>query len=260
MRRAAQLALLAALMGLGGVGGFGCAAPLAPAAGAPASARLSFQVLTPRRLQAAVHRWTPADVHLFRLRLSVLDGASYVATGVTQDVPWHGQASPLVANFADLAAGRRYLVDVEAWGSAGGTAATTLLNAQSPCTVPFDFRTPGQDLATARTETALVQLDGVPFTGSLTVSASNLPLGTARLEAELRVDGALAPVLTQASERLDGRFAFAGLAAGPTYVVTLVARDGAGVLLTSRTTGDVRFDPDGQDVEQDVARTVSLAP
>lgn len=252
MRGAARLALLAAFVASG------CAYPLSPAGSALTTARLTLQIQAARRLQATVHRWTPGDVHLFRLSLSVLEGDSYVATGVTQDVPWHGQASPLVASFADLAAGRRYHVDVQAWGSVGGDAAATLLNAVSPCTVAFDFRTPGQDLATTRSETALVQLDDAPFSGNLTVSASALPVGAARLEAELRVDGQPAPVLTQASERLDAHFVFAGLAAGRIYVVTLIAKDGAGALLTSRSTTDVRFDPDGQDVEQDVARTVSL--
>lgn len=238
--------------------------PIAATSGAAAllaaPARLTVRLGLARRLLAGVHRWTAADVHTYRLRLLRWDGEEWADTGLTQDVPAAGPTDPIVAIFTDLAAGAAYRVDVRAYGEDGGAAPTTWLNAATPCLVDFDYRAPSQEVPTEQARTAAVVLDGVTLAGRLTITPDDIPSGTTSLDAALYAVGSDAAIAATTGAAPDATFVFTDLAAGPRYVVKVTARDAGGASLGAATSSEVRFDPDGQDVDPDADLMVSVSP
>ena len=131
MKARQRAALAAALTALG------CAAQPGPnqllyselggqfAPAATVSLRVDI-ALPERQLQALAKRWQVADVNLLRVKLLRDDGAGFLDTGLTQDLSRKVAPIATGATFNNLAAGKKYRVDVGAWGEGGGASATAL--------------------------------------------------------------------------------------------------------------------------------------
>lgn len=234
----------------------GCStpAPTAPAGAHPVSVNVSLQA--PRVLLAAGHHWTAADINLYRLKLQVEAGDHYVDTGLTRDLAQQGQEAATGASFSNLAAGKKYRVRVEAWGTEGGEAATGQLNANTPCTLDFDFT--GQDVPTHEDEVATVTLDAVAFSGTVDATQDGTPPGTASERVELWTTDGEAPVQTSSLDGVPARLSVTGLAAGPTYHLVVVALDVNGELIDKGSSAPFRFDPAAQDLPASLDTTVAF--
>ena len=123
------------------------------------------------RTAAIVHRWVDHDIFQYEATLKVWNGTSYVdlQTPLTVVVPRKGQAPKSRAVFTNLRQGQRYQVAIAARGNVGGTAATTLLNTNTPTAAVFDF-TAGQDVEDTITSNVQVTFDSVAFNGSGTTT------------------------------------------------------------------------------------------
>jgi hypothetical protein len=136
---------------------------------------LSITMLTPieadYRTAAVVHRWVDNDIFQYEATLKVWNGTSYadLQTPLTVVVPRKGQAPKTRAVFTNLRQGFRYQVSIVARGNVGGTAATTILNANTSTATVFDF-TAAQDVEDTITANVQIAFDAVSFTGTGTAT------------------------------------------------------------------------------------------
>ncbi|MDB5100338.1 MAG: hypothetical protein JWM80_4759 [Cyanobacteria bacterium RYN_339] len=267
MKPAISVALLACLAG--------CGSPaLAVAPGALArSVTLTVhpaplrQVLAPTPFiqyrGTPVHRWTVADLGHYSLKLLVMSPAGWQDAGAAVDVPvTNGVAQP--ASFANLQGGRRYMVEVQAWGNQGGAPAV-LLNAAHPAAVEADFTSPDADVATTAFRSVAVGFDDVPFQGTLDVTVTGFPANPVQALAQLWANNGSAPVATS-TFALDGTapsslgVSFQHLAAGTPFFVKVYVLDQDGLAVARATSANVTFDATTADALPNATVTLPLIP
>lgn len=221
-----------------------------------AACTATLAIAPPRyAIQSTARRWLATDVYEYDVSLQVWNGTSYADLDppVTVALPRAGAAR---AVFTQLRRGRRYRARVVIRGNPGGTAPTTILNAHSTRPAPvFDF-TPSQDVADAVSATFQDELDPVDFSGTATVTPAALP-ATATDWAATLTDAASGAVLASASGVPAQQAVFSNLKAGPSYQVTLEARQD-GVAIATTHSAPFSWDPAATSLEQALTVPVSF--
>lgn len=164
--------------------------PLGPGAG-----KLAIRVAAPYQAlaDAATRRWVAADVFEVRMSLQLkIDATTFAPFNPPIDLVLAQKGAKVTqAVFSGLVGGQAYQVTVEAWGNAGGTAATARLDAQHPTKQVIDFD--ANDAEEVQAISLKPVLDDVPFNGTLgvgvTAPAAGIlgpPPGTPKVTVELK--------------------------------------------------------------------------
>ncbi|HEY9722902.1 MAG TPA: hypothetical protein V6D47_12900 [Oscillatoriaceae cyanobacterium] len=244
------------------LGGCGSQPPLPVAAPArlqaPERAAATVEIAPRFAVLSLDHRWQATDIYQYTVSLKVWNGSAYVdlAPAVSVVVPQKSTPAETQAVLSNLKQGARYEVVVQVQGNAGGTAPSQVLNADDTGnTAVLDF-TQRQDLENMETVGVSPTLDRVPFSGTATVAASNVPAGTDSFLAQLQ-DASSGAVIASLTYPATQTASFSHLRTGVNYTVSLTALQ-AGTAVASATSAPLYYDPSGQDLEQAQALAIAF--
>jgi hypothetical protein len=158
------------------------------------------------------------------------------------------------AVFTHLDRGTKYQVGIVATGNNGGTAGTSTLNAATPTQAIYDF-TAAQDVQDTLTSSLTVALDPVPFSGTLTINPTNVPVGTVNYTIAFK-DMDSVTTLFSSTYPVNQVETITNVKPGVHYQVTLAANSSCCVI-GSASSAINYFDPTLQNIDQ--AQTAVVA-
>ena len=212
-------------------------------------------------IQAIARRWLASDIYQYEVTLQYWTGTSFAdfEPAMTVVMPQKVEAPRQQARFSNLKQGTRYRAVLVVRGNPGGTAPTTVLNADATVAAIIDL-TASQDVEEAQAVTLQGQLDAVPFAGAATVEVAGVPAGTTDLEAVL-LDAVSGTALSTLSYPVTQQARFSGLRAGTTYQLALTASQDGSALATAHS-DPFSWDPEAPSLasEQPVYITFPLTP